>query len=167
MPGATDEFYMFRRACAQITNISPTLLDAVSALTNQTRIRAAFHPPLLLLHTVEDPLEPLLRVEHAGTADKLRQRAFLPHVLYDDRDWDFLQPLLKKRLKMEIKPWRYSYDTWHFYRHSFAAWGLTGWQALEAVSLAGKTRFTVGRGQVVFDGDERVVAVPKVEALPR
>src|SRR5262245_33605791 len=32
MPGATDEFYMFKRARAQLTNASPTLLDAVSAL---------------------------------------------------------------------------------------------------------------------------------------
>src|ERR1700758_4045754 len=36
MPGATDEFYMFRRAKAALTNDSPTLLDAVIALTNQT-----------------------------------------------------------------------------------------------------------------------------------
>src|SRR6266496_3675139 len=28
MPGATDEFYMFKRARAQLTNASPTLLDA-------------------------------------------------------------------------------------------------------------------------------------------
>ena len=58
MPGATDEFYMFRRATAELTNPAPSLLDAVIALTNQTFIRATFRPPLLLLHTDEDPLEP-------------------------------------------------------------------------------------------------------------
>src|SRR6266404_2918704 len=58
MPAATDEFYLFRRAKADLTNASPTLLDAVIALTNQTFIRATFRPPLLLLHTDEDPLEP-------------------------------------------------------------------------------------------------------------
>src|SRR5215207_341865 len=42
MPGATDEFYMFRRARAQLTNSSPSLLDAITALTNQTLIRASF-----------------------------------------------------------------------------------------------------------------------------
>src|ERR1700760_589656 len=42
MPGATDEFYMFRRARATLTNENPTLLDAVNALTNQTLIRATF-----------------------------------------------------------------------------------------------------------------------------
>src|SRR5437899_2268812 len=40
MPAATDELYLFRRATAQLTNASPTLLDAVVALTNQTFIRA-------------------------------------------------------------------------------------------------------------------------------
>src|SRR5450631_2184745 len=42
MPGATDEFYFHRRGTASLTNASPTLLDAVSALTNQTLIRATF-----------------------------------------------------------------------------------------------------------------------------
>ena len=46
MPGATDEFYFFRRARADLTNSPASLLDAVSALTNQTQIRATFRPPL-------------------------------------------------------------------------------------------------------------------------
>ena len=44
MPGATDEFYFFRRARARLTNNAPTLLDAVTALTNQTYIRATLEP---------------------------------------------------------------------------------------------------------------------------
>ena len=47
MPGATDEFYFFRRATAVLTNDSPTLLHAVQALTNQTLIRATFRPPIV------------------------------------------------------------------------------------------------------------------------
>src|SRR3989442_12493182 len=62
MPGATDEFYFFRRVKAVLTNTSPTLLNAVQALTNQTRIRLTFRPPLLLLHAAEDPVEPLSRI---------------------------------------------------------------------------------------------------------
>src|SRR5438552_1232256 len=49
MPGATDEFYMFKRANVSLTNSAPTLLDAVSALANQTLVRATFRPPFLLL----------------------------------------------------------------------------------------------------------------------
>src|SRR6266478_1597228 len=44
MPGATDEFYMFRRARAELTNAHPSLLDAVCALTNQTLIRVTAKP---------------------------------------------------------------------------------------------------------------------------
>ena len=175
MPGATDEFYMFRRAKADLTKASPTLLDTLIALTNQTLIRATFHPPLLLLHTDEDPLDPLITIEHEPTAARLRLASFVPHALYDDRDWDFIQPILAKKLKADVRPWRHMYDTWHFYRHSFAGWNLTGWEALEAVSLAGKTRFIVGKKSgisfrstlVIFEGDERVRATPKVEFFPR
>ena len=175
MPGATDEFYMFRRAKAVLTNEEPSLLDAVNALTNQTLIRATFRAPLLLLHTDEDPLEPLINVEHEPTAAKLKQFHFVPHALYKDRDWDFVQPILAKTLKADVRPWRYMYDSWHFYRHSFAAWNLTGWEALEAIALAGKTRCTVRHKTglalkhtlLVFEGDERVRATPKFDRFPQ
>jgi hypothetical protein len=171
MPGATDEFYMFRRAKASLTNSSPSLLDAVEALTNQTLIRATYRQPFLLLHTDEDPLEPLFTIEDQHAVAKLKARRFLQHVQFNDRDWDFVQPKLRKTLKATILPGRYRYDTWHFYRHSFAAWNLDGWEALEAVSLAGKTAFYVqksglfGRSQVTFEGDERVRATPKIEGF--
>jgi hypothetical protein len=161
MPGATDEFYMFHRAKAVLTNDAPTMLDAVAALTNQTWIKATFYPPLLLLHTDEDPLEPVITVQHPGTAEKFRRDRFLPYVDYFDRDWDFLQPVLKKQLKSNIRPWRFSYDSWHFYRHSFAAWGLTDWEALEAIMLAGKTKCTIRHNRLIFEGDPRVRAKPK------
>ena len=77
MPGATDEFYFFRRARAELTNSPASLLDAITALTNQTLIRATFRPPLLLLHTEEDLLEPALQVEHPPTADKIKHARFV------------------------------------------------------------------------------------------
>src|SRR5262245_50727855 len=94
LPGATDEFYMFRRATAQLTNTSPSLLDAVTALTNQTLIRATYRAPFLLLHTNEDPLEPEVKVENQNLEKRLRAARFVPHALYDDRDWNFIQPIL-------------------------------------------------------------------------
>ncbi len=162
MPGATDEFYFFNRAHATLSPGSSTLLDAVTALTNQTLIRATFRPPLLLLHTGSDPLEPMFRIEHEGTAQALRQKRFLPQVLYNDRDWDYLHPILTKTLQVKFLPVADTPDSWHFYRHSFAAWDLTGWEALEAISLAGKTTFIVRRSMilkkpvVLFQGDTRV-----------
>lgn len=161
MPGATDEFYMFHRAHATLTNTAPSLLDAVTALTNQTLIRATFLPPFVLLHSDEDPLTPLFKITDEATAEKLRQRKFLPHALYNDRDWDFMMPVLEKQLKMDFRPWPHRRESWHFFRHSFAAWNLTGWEALQAVSLAGKETFTVERKRVVFTGDVRTRTLPK------
>jgi len=156
MPGATDTWYMFQPAKVTLTADNPSLLDAITALTNQTRIRAAFRPPLLLLHTEVDLLEPVIKVEDPPTAAKLKQARFVPHAVYNDRDWDFLQPILRKRLKTAMRPWRYSKNSWHFYRHSFAAWDLTGWEALEAAALAAKTTCTVSRNKVVFEVDMRL-----------
>ena len=167
MPGATDEFYFFRRARADLPGSPVSLLAAVSALTNQTMIRATFRPPFLLLHTEEDLLEPLITIKHLPTADKLRQARFVPHGIYDDRDWDSLRPILKSSLWIDLLPWPRSYGSWHFYRHSFAAWSLTGWEALQATALAGQTGFTVRRQQVVFELDIRPRIPPKLDVFPR
>jgi len=163
MPGATDEFYFFRRAKAGLTNSSPTLLDAVKALKNQTRIRATFYPPLLLLHTSEDSLEPVMKVESQALAEKLKAASFAKHAVYNDRDWDFIQPILRKALKAEILPAKHSPDSWHFYRHSFAGWNLNGWEALEAVVFSGKTTcriekqggLSLRRTVIFFEQDRR------------
>jgi len=158
---------MFRRAKADLTNAAPTLFDAVAALTNQTLIRVTFHPPLLLLHTDEDPLEPQIKVQHEPTVTRLRKARFMSHAVFNDRDWDSIQPLLEHDLKVSVYPWRHMYVTWHFYRHSLAAWELDGWEALEAVALAGKTGFTVQRKKVAFELDERVRGTPKFDVFPR
>lgn len=165
MPGATDEFYMFRRARANLTNGSPSLLDAVAALTNQTLIHATFRSPLLLLHTDEDLLEPIVKIEHPPTAEGFRRVRFVSHALYNDRDWDFLQPIFKKTLKVDMRPWRLSQDSWHFYRHSFAGWNLSGWEALEAAALAGQSGFTVYKNRVVFEYDKRIRTPPKFDGF--
>jgi hypothetical protein len=167
MPGATDELYFFRRARADLTNSPASLLDAVSALTNQTPIRATFRSPLLLLHSGEDLLEPAIKIEHPPTADKLRQRRFVAHALYNDRDWDSLWPTLKRSFGTGLHPWPRRTDSWHFYRHSFAAWNLTAWEALQATALAGQTSVTVCRKQVRFEEDRRPRLAPKLDSFPR
>ena len=164
MPGATDELYLFRRARAVLTNDSPSLLDAISALTNQTYIQATFRAPFLLLHTTEDPLEPSNLVNDRATGQKLRQQKSLPYLKCDDQDWDLLQPILKQRLAIALRPWRYSNQSWHFYRHSFVAWNVNGLEALELAAFAGKSKFTLRRGEAVFEVDPRVRAPPKFDA---
>jgi hypothetical protein len=167
MPGATDEFYFFRRARAELTNSPASLLDAVSALTNQTLIRATFRPPLLLLHTAEDLLEPVIKIEHQPTADKLKQAHFVSHGLFNDRDYDYMRPVLKSSLRVDLLPWPRTRHSWHFYRHSFAAWNLNGWEAVEATALAGQTSVTVRKKQLVFELDPRPRTAPKVDVFPR
>jgi hypothetical protein len=160
MPGATDEFYFFRRAQARLTNSAPTLLDAVIALTNQTYLRATVAPPFLLLHTAEDPLAPIVVIEDQPTADRIERKHFEKQALYDDRPWDFMQPILAFDMDTHITPRVGSHDSWHFFRHSFAAFDLNGWDALRAMALAGKTEFTVKKKRVVFEGDTRTLAKP-------
>jgi hypothetical protein len=166
MPGATDEFYLFRRARASLTNGSPTLLDAIAALTNQTFIRATFRAPLLLLHTDEDPADPISVIKNPATAARIRETPFASHGIYNDRDWDFLLPVLKKSYGITFAPKLYSRNSFHFYRHSFAEWNLDGWEALEAIALAGKTRFTVDRKRVTFEGDNRIKVPPVLDGYP-
>lgn len=166
MPGATDEFYMFHRARAALTNAAPTEFDAVCALTNQTLIRVTFRPPFLLLHSDEDPIDVLATIEHPATVEQFKQRAFIPHALFINEDWDYVQPILKRTLKVDVQPWRYSQDSWHFWRHSLAAWNLNGWEAVQAVALAGKTIFIIRRDvdllvphtRLIYKGDRRIRA---------
>jgi len=160
MPGATDEFYFFRRAEARLSNSAPTLLDAVIALTNQTYLRATVVPPFLLLHTAEDPLEPIAVVEDQRTAFRIKRHHLEKRALYNDLSWDLLQPILAFDMDTHITPRVASHDSWHFFRHSFAAFDLDGWDALRAVALAGKTKFTVKKKLIVFEGDTRTLGKP-------
>jgi hypothetical protein len=161
MPGATDEFYFFRRAHARLTNDAPTLLDAVVALTNQTYIRATLAPPFLLLHSREDPLEPIAVIENQKTADRIKRHRFEKHAVFNDTDWDHLEPTLAFDIDTHLTPRVGSHDSYHFFRHSFAEFDLNGWDALRAVALANKTKFTVKKGWVAFSGDTRTMGQPE------
>ncbi len=163
LPGATDEFYFFRRARASLTNAAPTLLDAVIALTNQTYLRATLAPPFLLLHTEEDPLEAVGVVQDQRTAERIKRRHFERHALYNDRDWDYVAPILAFDLDTHITPRAGSHDSYHFFRHSFAAYDLNGWDALRAVALANKTKFTVKKRWIAFEGDTRRLGKPHLD----
>jgi hypothetical protein len=160
MPGATDEFYFFHRAKAVLTNETPTLLDAVAALTNQTLIRATFRAPFLILHTAEDPIEPIGKIEDQKTADRIRSKKFKHFQIFNDRKWDIMQPILQFNLDVRVQPGINTHDSSHFFRHTFCAWELTGWQFLEATAMAGKTKFTVKKKQIVFEGDTRFLSRP-------
>lgn len=166
MPGATDELYFFKRARAVLTNANPTLLDAVTALTNQTHIQAAFQPPLLLLHTTEDVLDGFATVKNERTAAKLRERSIPGRVQLEDADWGKVRATLKGKLDIALRPFENALPTYHFYRHNFVACGVTDWEMLETLALAGKTTFTVHWLTADFQPDRREGVVPQLNAFP-
>ncbi|HEY3931662.1 MAG TPA: hypothetical protein VGM58_04765 [Verrucomicrobiae bacterium] len=166
MPGATDEIYFFRRARATLTNSNPSLLDAVAALTNQTFIRATFQPPLLLLHTTEDSLDGFTTTKNKSTAKKLREKIISDRIVFNDADWDTVRAALNKKLSVGLRPFSNAPDSWHFYRHNFAACGVTEWEMLESIALAGKTAFTVHWRTAEFKLDERKGAAPQLKKFP-
>jgi hypothetical protein len=160
MPGATDEFYFFHRAKAVLTNASPSLADAIGALTNQSLIRVTYRAPFLILHTAEDPIEPVGTIEDQKTAAKIRAKRFTHFAIYNDRKWDEMQPILEFNLNVRVLPGLHSHDTSHFFRHTFCAWELNGIEMLEAMAMAGKTQFTIKKKSVVFAGDLRFLTRP-------
>jgi hypothetical protein len=164
MPGATDEFYFFRRAHARLTNSSPTMLDAVMALTNQTYIRVTVRPPFLLLHTLEDPLEPIAVADPKAEASA-RKHHYAKAATYNDNDWDYVEHYLGYYLNANMSPPPYSRSSNHFFRHSFAEFDLNGWEALEAVAMAGKTKFTIKKNEILFEGDPRVMGTPPTDGF--
>ena len=165
MPGATDELYFFRRATAQLTNAHPSLLDAVAALTNQTYIQASFQPPLLLLHTTEDPLDVLVIIKNQSTAAKLHRKAIPDRTIFIDADWDEVRAMLNKKMSVGLRPFSNTPDSWHFFRHNFAACGVTEWEMLEAMALMDKTKITVHWLTAGFELDQRSGVVPGINHL--
>lgn len=166
MPGATDELYFFRRVQVGLTNQNPSLLDAVVALTNQSPLRVTFLSPFVLLHSGEDVLDLEINIQHEGTMKKLKAGKPLPALLSIDRDWTQFLRMVKKQIPATLLPYERTTGSWHFYRHTLAAWNLTPWETIEASALAGKTKFTVVRNGVVFELDPRTGTTPQLDRFP-
>ena len=166
MPGATDELYFYHRVHAQLTNADPSLLDAVVALTNQTYIRAAFDPPLLLLNTSADPTNVISIVKNKSTAAKLQRKTIPDRIVFNDAGWDNVRAALSKKLSVGLRPFSDAPKSWHFYRHNFATCGVTQWEMLETIALADKTRFTVHWLTADFQLDRRNGIVPDAKDIP-
>jgi hypothetical protein len=151
LPGVSDDFYLVNRDQPKLNLRATNFLEAVTALTNATAVRATFRAPFLLLHVDADRLEPMSRIEDPKQAERLKIGRHLPRALYCDTHWDQLQPALEQALARPVRPQARSRDAWHFDRHNLAGWGLTDWEWLAAVSLSGKTRCTVQKQAVAFD----------------
>jgi hypothetical protein len=166
MPGATDELYFFHRVRAAVTNVSPSLFDALVALTNQSPLRVVFRVPFLLIYSEEDLLDLDIKIQHKRTAENLKTNKPVPHLAVIDRDWTQLLKVIKRPIGPTLLPYEGTTGSWHFYRHTLAGWNLTQWETLEACALAGKTKFTVIRNGVIFELDLRTGAMPKLDFFP-
>jgi hypothetical protein len=150
LPAVTDDFYLISRNQPKLNLTAGNLLDAITALTNATPVRATFRSGFLLLHLDRDRLDPNLKIENKATAERLKGQSHLAHELWIDEHWERLQPQLHEALKIKVLPAPKSIDAWHFARHNLAAWNLPDWDLLAALSLAGKTTITVERNRLVF-----------------
>lgn len=165
MPGATDELYFFRRVNVPFAVAHPTLLDCLTAITNQTHILATVVPPFLVLHSTEDFLDGFATVKSPRAEARLKGLTVKGHLCFNDRDWDNLQPVLSENVRANVLPGVGLTDSWHFYRHTFTAWNLTQWELLEATAMAGKTQFELTSWTATFTGDRRHGAVPSPETI--
>lgn len=166
MPGATDELYFFRRVNVAITTTNPTVFDAVVALTNQSPLRVTNCGVFLLLYSCEDVLVLDIKIRDAKTQESLVNGKVLPRLLLIDRDWTEFLAATQRKISPKLWPYPHTKQSWHFYRHTFAGWNLTPWETLEAAAYSGKTKFTVERGRVDFELDERINQLPKLDRFP-
>jgi len=150
LPAVSDDLYLINRDKPKLGLRATNLMEAIKQLTNATEVRATFQPPFLLLHRDEDLLTPQLTVKDASAVERLKGESRLPRVLFCDAHWQQLRTSLNKKLRPSILPWSKSDGAWHFARHNLAGWNLTDWELLTAVSLTGKTGFTVEKRRVVF-----------------
>lgn len=151
LPGAVDELYTFHRVKVPLSG-ETNLLQAIVSLTNHSMVRLTCRPPLLFLHGTADTTDAKITIDDDRTAERLK-RSSLPDFSFNDRDWDAVQPTLSWGLKVEVKPWKNSPDSWHFYRQTLAGGGLNGWAAIQAFALSAKARATIKHKVVVFEPD--------------
>jgi len=165
LPGATDEFYFFKRAEAKLPPGELNLLQVCQALTNQTYIRMRFNPPSVIFHTSEDPLEPSIEVKSTEAAVKLKRHSFQKKFLYSDKDWEFTHPALRFYCNMKIVPEAKSTKANHFFRPSIVGFDLTVWETLEVFSLASKTQLVVDKKKITFSEDPRFYQHPPLDGI--
>jgi len=151
LPGVADDFYLIDRDAPPLNLGATNLFEAITALTNATAVRAIFQEPFLLLHVSRDTLSPACVAEEARVAGILRKENHLPHACWKDAHWERIQPIMERQFGRPVRPAGPSADGWHFSRHNLAAWGLSDWEFLNALSLAGGTRVTVQKRGIIVE----------------
>src|ERR1043166_1423099 len=151
LPGVADDFYLIHRDARKLAITSDNLLGALTALTNATSLRATFRAPYLFVHADRDLLSPVVAQKNRRVDGMLQLRRSIAGLVLIDRHWDFLQPQLQNGLKMLVTPPGKSEEAWHFARYNLAAFGLTDWELLSALSIAGRTKILPETSRIRFE----------------
>ena len=151
MPGAADRLYFYDWGQAELPQ-NPTLLDAVTALTNKADLRIIVAPPFLLIaRSYDDPRDPLsfaadVRVDKL----KLDERKFPGRTYFMDRPYDRLVPQTEKLTRLRVKPSRTDPGSWHFYRLAFVGYDLSAKEFLQALAYGTKTTVQIDKRKAIF-----------------
>jgi hypothetical protein len=151
-PGMVDDFHLIHRDVALPPVSARNLRDAIVALTNVTAMRATAVGTLLVIHAGnEKPLADVgVEPDAAKAAAGLQVRRGLGPVRWMDVPWKRVQPELRKRLNVGIRPTAGSEEGAHFERLNLAVMGATDWEVVEAVALATGSRAIVERRRIHF-----------------
>jgi hypothetical protein len=156
LPGVTDDFYLINRDQPSLNIRAINLLEAVTALTNRTAVRATFLAPFLLLHLDRDVLDPAVDIQHSPTAERLACSRSLAHAMFFDKPWNVSRSALEQNIRLTVKPSSSSDKGGHVYRVNLAGWHLTDRELLTAVAVASRTGFTIQRNRVLFESISRL-----------
>jgi hypothetical protein len=151
MPGAADRLYFYDWGEVMLPQ-SPTLLDAITALTNKADLRIFVAPPFLLVaRSYDDPCDPLsfapeVRVDKL----KLDERKLPGRTYFMDRPYDRLVPQTEKLTRLRIKPSRTDAASWHFYRLALVGYDLSAKEFLQALAYGTKTTVQIDKRKAIF-----------------
>jgi hypothetical protein len=151
MPGAADRLYFYDWGEVTLPE-NPTLLDAVTALTNAADLRVFVAPPFLLIgRSYDDPSDPLSIAANVSIEKlKLNERKLRGRTYFLDRSYDRVVPRAEKISRLKLKPSRRSSASWHFYRLAFVGYDLTAAEFLQAVAYGTKCSVVIDRKSATF-----------------
>jgi len=148
LPGISDDLYLINRDKPPLGITATNVFEALTRLTSVTRWALTFNAPFLLVHLARDVQTPAILARDSRTRLLLQEHRSFPYLVCTDMRWDSLQPILQNGLKRGIRPEPRSEDAWHFARHNFAAWGLTDWELLSAISITARTKVVIEKKRI-------------------
>jgi hypothetical protein len=151
MPGAADRLYFYDWGRITLPP-NPTLLDAITALTNKADLRVFAAPPFLLIGMKYDDASEPLRLVPGTPLEKLKldDRKRRGRTYFIDRPYDRLVPQTERLTRLRIKPSRSDPASWHYYRLAFVGYDLTAAEFLRAIAYGTKTSVLVDRKRATF-----------------